>query len=81
MATPAGQEQTHYNKGLSCPTLSEPPIGIIGENSELPNLDLNKNAATSAKVNGVKDVFEGVCFCGECIAIFPILATHWGALV
>ena len=40
-----------------------------------------ENAATSAKVNGVKDVVEFVCFYGEYIAAFPILATHWGALV
>jgi hypothetical protein len=40
-----------------------------------------ENAATSAKVNGVKDVVECVCNCGDYIALFPILATHWGALV
>lgn len=40
-----------------------------------------ENAATSAKVNGAKDVVESVCIAGEYIALFPILATHWGALV
>lgn len=41
----------------------------------------NENPATSAKVNGAKDVVTGVVNCGEYIAAFPILAMHWGALV
>jgi hypothetical protein len=31
--------------------------------------------------HGVEDAVEGVCSFPKDIAAFPILATHWGALV
>ena len=48
--------------------------------NQLNNLT-KENAANLAGLNGVKDVVEFVCFYSEYIAAFPILATHWGALV
>ena len=58
-------------------------VANIGEKDDLTNpfqIGLTKeNAATSAKVNGVKDVMECVYSYGDYIALFPILATHWGA--
>jgi O-glycosyl hydrolase len=48
----------------------------------VPGTNLTKeNAANLAGSSGAKDVVEGVCSCGDYIASFPILATHWGALV
>jgi hypothetical protein len=38
-----------------------------------------ENAANRAGFNGVKDVVECVYSYGDYIALFPILATHWGA--
>ena len=40
-----------------------------------------ENAANLAGFNGVRDVVEFVYFFGDHIAVFPILATHWGSLV
>jgi hypothetical protein len=39
------------------------------------------NAANLAGFNGVNDVVESVCLFAQYIALLPILATHWGALV
>jgi hypothetical protein len=41
----------------------------------------NENPGALAGASGAKDVVEGVCSYGEYIALFPILAMHWGALV
>jgi hypothetical protein len=38
-----------------------------------------ENAANLAVFNGAKYVVNCVYLCGEYIATFPILATHWGA--
>lgn len=40
-----------------------------------------ENAATSAKVNGVKIAYEVSKLPEMYITAFPILAMHWGALV
>jgi hypothetical protein len=56
--------------------------GTGGEPDTRVKSDLtNENAANLAGFNGVKDVVNCVYLCGEYIATFPILATHWGALV
>jgi len=43
------------------------------------NIYTKENAANLAGFNGVNDVVECVYLFGEYIALFPILATHWGA--
>jgi len=56
--------------------------GTAGEPDTHDFSDLTKeNAANLAGFNGAQDVVEGVCNFAEYIALFPILATHWGALV
>ncbi|WP_296420337.1 hypothetical protein [Pseudooctadecabacter sp.] len=63
--------QTPDETSITCTTIVKPGLA-----------DLTKeNAATSAKVNGAKDIVETVYSGREYIAAFPILATHWGALV
>ncbi|WP_436398614.1 hypothetical protein [Roseobacter sp. S98] len=53
----------------------ETPSGhISGENQ-------NENPGATAIATGAEDVLEGVCICGDYIACFPILATHWGMLI
>ena len=82
MVIPAGPEQSRRFKEVDCPTGPKPHIDFIAENSALTNPYLEKeNAATSAKVSGAEDVMKGVCSFSKYIALFPILATHWGALV
>ena len=74
-----GAENTPYKiNSLACPTAPSAPIENIADMSALSNP--KENAATSAKVNGVKDVVEFVYLYSDYIAAFPILATHWGAL-
>jgi len=55
-------------------------INALGTEHRKNIVTEKENAATSAKVNGAKDVVESVCFGGEYIAFFPILAMHWGVL-
>ena len=56
--------------------------GTGGEPDTRVKSDLTKeNAANLAGFNGVNDVMECVYSYGEYIAAFPILATHWGALL
>lgn len=70
---------------IGCPTGWFPPFDIQRENADLSNrfavANENENPGATAIATGAKDVVECVCCPGEYIALFPILAMHWGALV
>jgi hypothetical protein len=86
--TAIGKETCRVDKYSTAQNIAETCKNIgtdLTQRRSLPVLALSvssmvqkENAATSAKVNGVKDVVECVCYCGDYIALFPILATHWG---
>jgi hypothetical protein len=65
------------------PTLARPnaSMGCDTEFQLFNGNSTKENAANLAGFNGVKDVVEGVYVYSDYIALFPILATHWGALV
>lgn len=67
---------------IGCPTYDNSSIEIIADNSALSNHISKENAATSAKVNGVK-TNETVKksypeYRGVLAARHPIIALHWG---
>lgn len=74
----------HEINDIVFPTGLYSPFDNQGEISDLSNRFSvaieNENPATSAKVNGVKDVVESVYCARDHTAEFPILARHWGLL-
>ncbi len=56
--------------------------GTLGEPDTRSNsISANENPGATAIATEVQDVVQGVCIAGDYIALFPILAMHWGALV
>jgi len=85
MVHPRGLHKNHkFQRAEAKPSNFNAPYSPIGYTTDFQLLEpgqTKENAANLAGFNGAKDVVEGVCIFEHYIALFPILATHWGALV